>query len=85
MYTTLDIRDVAAVTVVERLYYDTEIRDALSETGFDIVAVMEAHTWDEPTSATERIEYIACPGNGDPYRLKFPDIRDQHKATLPIR
>ena len=85
VYTTLDIRDVATITVVERLYSDTDIRDALADAGFDIVAVMEAHTWDEPTTATERIEYIACRGNGEPYRRKFPEIREQFKTTLPVR
>ena len=85
VYTTLDIRDVATVTVVERLYSDVEIRDALADAELDIVAVMEAHTWDEPTSATERIEYIACRGDGEPYRRKFPNISERYKATLPVR
>ena len=85
VYTTLDIHDVATVTVVERLYSDTEIRAALTDAGFDIVTVMEAHTWDEPTPSSERIEYIVSRGGGGRYRRKFPDIRDRFRATLPVR
>jgi len=85
VYTTLDIRGVATLSFVERLYSDREIRDALTDTGFDIVAVLEAHTWDEPGQLTERIEYIACRCNAVGYRQKFVTIRDQYISTLPIK
>jgi len=85
VYTTLDIHDVDTVTVIERLYSDTEIRDALADAGFGIVAHMEAHTWDEPTVFSERIEYIVCRDDAGRYRHKFPAVREQYKATLPVR
>jgi len=85
VYTTLDMRKVAVISVVERIYSDAEIRNALTDTGFGIVAVTEAHTWNEPAETSERVEYVACKGDTGPPRHKFPAIRNRYMDTLPIR
>ncbi len=85
VYTTLDIRAVGTITVVERIYSDARIREMLADAGFELVAALEAHTWDEPNPASERIEYIVCRGQADRYRAALPAIRERYRNSLPVR
>lgn len=65
----------AACDLDERIYSREDIERGLGDAGFQVLGVVDAHTWHRPTRKTVRLDFVACKGDARRYRKAFRDIR----------
>jgi len=73
---TCDIRinTGASCALVERIYPRAQLERAVTDAGFGLLAVRDAHTWKAPNKKTVRIDFVATKGNPRPLRKSMRAI-----------
>ena len=81
-----DIRirvNTGPVTLVrERVYTGEEIRDAVRDAGFVLLAEVDAETWREPTYRTTRMDMVAAKSDSKEIRKHFKKVEKRVQGLL---
>ena len=61
-------------TVLERVYEQDEIEQALLDAGLTLLGVYDAHTWKPPNRRTVRIDFVAARSDSAALRKRFSGV-----------
>lgn len=75
--TTIRVGTGLATTIRQRMYDVPDVSRAADSVGFDVLAAVDAETWQAPTAKTVRVEFAAACGASRELRRRFESIRNR--------
>ena len=73
--TTIRVGTGLTTTIRQHMYDVAEVSRAAESAGFDLLAAVDAETWQAPTAKTVRVEFVAVRKANREIRRRFEDIR----------
>lgn len=73
--TRITIGDGTVATIYERMYDPKLVEQAVTDAGFELLAVVDAETWRAPRKRTVRIDFVAVKGRARSFKRGFKKVQ----------